>query len=447
MVSPVRRRSKNRQSLNLWMNGQLAGTWHVRKHKPQQFQYADSWLYSPHGRMLSLSMPFQPGNIPFEGDVVENFFDNLLPDNKDIRRRIQQSYGTSGTSPFDLLAEIGRDCVGAIQLLPEDDEPVGWNRIEARPLTELEVEKHLNAAVVTLLPGEGQDEFRISIAGAQEKTALLWHNNQWHAPVGVTPTTHIMKLPLGLIGGIRADMSTSIENEWLCSKIMQGYGIETAHCDMAEFGKAKALVVERFDRKHSSKGDYWLRLPQEDMCQALGKPPEQKYECDGGPGMADILDLLRGSSMADQDRRAFYKIQLLFWMLAAMDGHAKNFSVFHEASGTYRMTPIYDVLSVRPIIGEKANHLSWHNVKQAMAFRSKNAHYRLRDIYPRHFYSVAKKLGLGGEIDSIIEEILAATPKVISDVNVIVPPNFPQLVSDSIFVGLEESAEKIQRAV
>ena len=104
--------------------------------------------------------------------------------------------------------------------MPEGNEPAGWNRIEARPLTELEVEKHLNAAVVSLLPGEEQDEFRVSIAGAQEKTALLWHDDQWHASVGVTPTTHIMKSPLGLVGNIRADMSTSIENEWLCSKIM-----------------------------------------------------------------------------------------------------------------------------------------------------------------------------------------------------------------------------------
>jgi serine/threonine-protein kinase HipA len=428
------------------MNGQLAGTWHVRKNKPQQFQYAESWLSSKYGRVLSLSMPFQPGNAPFEGDVVENFFDNLLPDNKDIRRRIQHNFGITGTSPFDLLAEIGRDCVGAIQLLPEDDEPVGWNRVEARPLTELEVEKHLNAAVVTFLPGEDQEEFRISLAGAQEKTALLWHDGKWNVPSGVTPTTHIMKLPLGLVGNMRADMSTSIENEWLCSKIMQAYGIETAHCDMATFGGTKTLVVERFDRKYSSNGDYWLRLPQEDMCQALGKPPELKYESDGGPGMGNILELLRGSSRADQDRRVFYKTQILFWMLAATDGHAKNFSVFHEASGTYHMTPLYDVLSIWSIMGEKTNHLSWHDARLAMAFRSGNAHYKLKDIYPRHFREVATKLGLAGQIDSIIEEILATTPTVICDVSAILPAQFPQRIADTIFAGLEKSAEKIQRA-
>jgi len=426
------------------MNGQLAGTWHVNKNKPQQFQYADSWLNSPHGRMLSLSMPFQPGNSPFSGDVVENFFDNLLPDNNEIRRRIQQSFGTSGISPFDLLAEIGRDCVGAIQLLPEGKEPSDWNLMNARPLTELDVEKHLIAAVVTAFPGEAQEEFRISIAGAQEKTALLLHDGKWHAPLDATPTTHIMKLPLGLVGNMRADMSTSIENEWLCSKVMQAYGIETAHCDIATFGETKTLVVERFDRKLSAKGDYWLRLPQEDMCQALGKPPELKYESDGGPGMGHILELLRGSSRSDQDRRAFYKTQILFWMLAATDGHAKNFSIFHEASGTYRMTPLYDVLSMWPIMGESANHLGWHNAKLAMAFRSRSAHYKLKDIYPRHFRVVAAKLGLAGQIDSILEEILAATPGVIRDVGAMLPTQFPQLVAETIFAGLEKSAEKMQ---
>ncbi|MDQ6966887.1 MAG: HipA domain-containing protein, partial [Mariprofundaceae bacterium] len=265
-------------------------------------------------------------------------------------------------------------------------------------------------------------------------------------PIGATPTTHIMKLALGRVGNMQADMSTSIENEWLCSKIMQAYGIEMAHCDMAQFGNTKTLVVQRFDRKLSTKGDYWLRLPQEDMCQALGEPSSRKYESDHGPGMARILELLRGSSLADQDRRTFYKTQIIFWMLAATDGHAKNFSIFHEASGMYRMTPLYDVLSAWPIIEEQANHLSWHDAKLAMAFRAKNAHYKLKEIYPRHFKSAVGKLGLAGEVDSMIEEILAATPTVISKVGCMLPEQFPQIVSDKVFSGLEESARKIQNA-
>jgi len=162
--------------------------------------------------------------------------------------------------------------------------------------------------------------------------------------------------------------------------------------------------------------------------------------------MTRILELLRGSRLADHDRRTFYKSQILFWMLAATDGHAKNFSIFHEASGTYRMTPLYDVLSTWPIMEEKANHLSWHDARLAMAFRATNTHYRLKDIYPRHFKSAANKLGLASEVGSIIEDILTVTPTVIINVSAMLPTQFPQQVADSIFTGLDRTAEKIKCA-
>ncbi len=440
----IQRKSKNRQALNVWMNGVLVGTWLVSKNKPQQFQYAASWLTHPSRRVLSLSMPFSPGNLPFTGDVVEHYFDNLLPDSEVIRQRIQQKFATKDMSPFALLAEIGRDCVGAIQLLPEGEEPTGWNRIQVSPLSDKAVEQKLHAVVSKPMGSGSHDDFRISIAGAQEKTALTWHNNQWCLPAAQTPTTHIFKLPLGLVGNMRADMSTSVENEWLCSKIIAAYDIPIASCEMAQFGDSKVLVVERFDRKWVENGQYWLRLPQEDMCQALGKPPSLKYEADGGPGMADILKLLRGSRLSKQDRVHFFKVQILFWMLAATDGHAKNFSIFHEKGGVYRMTPIYDVLSAWPIMGEGAGRLSWDDAKLAMAFRAKHKHYKLKEISPRHFFDVADKLGLGDEVGEMIDEILAATPKVLEDMEAMLPASFPQQVAASIFKGLAESAENIR---
>jgi len=159
-----------------------------------------------------------------------------------------------------------------------------------------------------------------------------------------------------------------------------------------------------------------------------------------------LKSLRKQSGLTQQDRKSFYKVQILFWMLAATDGHAKNFSIFYDASGSYRMTPIYDVLSARPMIGEQANQLSSHDVKLAMAFRSTSAHYRLKEIAPWHLYAVAAKLGLGGEIDAIIEEILAAMLKVISSVSAMLPPGFPQRVAGTIFAGLETSAAQIEAA-
>lgn len=444
MVDVKRRRSRKRHDLNVWMNGRLVGIWTVREHGPPKFQYVDDWIKSDAGRVLSLSLPFQAGNSPHEGAVVENYFENLLPENKEIRERLQHKFGVGSARAFDLLTEIGRDCVGAVQILPESSEPEGWNQIQSEALLDEQVEKALKNVVSTKLPGQADEDFRISIAGAQEKTALLWRDGGWHKPLGATPTTHILKLPLGLVGHMRADLGASVENEWLCSKIMGAYGLEVAHCDYKVFGETKALIVERFDRKESDQGEYFLRIPQEDMCQAMGVAPASKYEAEGGPGMRQIMELLRGSSHHEHDRRAFFKAQILFWMLAATDGHAKNFSIFHQRKGLYRMTPLYDVLSAWPIIGKGANHLQWQDAKLAMAFRTKNAHYELSYIQRRHFNSVAAKLGLGANAEDIIDEILQDTPHVIEKVQGMLREGFPEQVAESILQGVRKSAEKLK---
>ena len=198
------------------------------------------------------------------------------------------------------------------------------------------------------------EDLRISIAGAQEKTALLWHQNQWCKPLGPTPTTHIFKLPLGEVGGMRADFSTSVENEWLCAEIAREFGQPVANCQIAVFGRRKVLVVERFDRRMVDN-TWWARLPQEDFCQVSGIPSEQKYEERWWPRNVRHPRHLRGSDAPEADRNRFLATQLLFWLLAAPDGHAKNFSIFIEPEGRYRLTPLYDIMSAWPVIGDGPN--------------------------------------------------------------------------------------------
>lgn len=131
-------------------------------------------------------------------------------------------------------------------------------------------------------------------------------------------------------------LSSSIENEWLCSRIAAAFGLDVARCEIETFGSIKALVVERFDRRLSPDGGWLMRLPQEDFCQATATPTHLKYESDGGPGILPIMRLLLGARDAFADRRVFMQAQLLFWLLAAPDGHAKNFSLFIERGGRYR---------------------------------------------------------------------------------------------------------------
>jgi serine/threonine-protein kinase HipA len=429
--------------LVVWMNGERVGVWAQPRAGSPSFQYDADWVASPAARVLSLSLPFTPSNAPHRGETVTYFFDNLLPDSNGIRARLQSRFATDSTEAFELLTAIGRDCVGAIQLLPEDETPQGFNRVEAEPLDEAGVEQAINTALSggRVLGQAHQDELRISMAGAQEKTALLFHRNRWWRPKGTTPTTHILKLPLGLVGNLQADMQDSVENEWLCSRLLQAFGLETAHCEIARFGNRKVLAVQRFDR--AWQGKQWIaRLPQEDFCQALGQPARLKYEADGGPGMTAILRVLATSERAEQDKRAFVKAQLVFWLLAATDGHAKNFSLFHERGGTYRLTPFYDVLSAWPIIGPGPRQLTWQKAKLAMAVRSRNAHWKLKDILPRHWDAVTRVAGLG-EASHLIAEVLRQTHEVIAQVSRQLTPGFPARVSDQIFAGLQKQAMRL----
>ena len=430
--------------LDAWMNGELVGVWTLAP-QGHRFRYADTWLASPGARPLSLSLPLSQGRTAFSGDSVEYYFDNLLPDSPDIRKRVAMRFGAASTRAFDLIEKIGRDCVGAVQLMPGGSAPPDVHRINAEPLAESGVEQLLDDTVAAIAPGSvgDQDALRISLAGAQEKTALLLHQGKWCLPRGATPTTHILKLPMGQVGRSRADFSTSVENEWLCSRLASAFGLRAAPCHIERFGRHKVLVVERFDR--ALLGSWWARLPQEDFCQVLGLPPGLKYENHGGPGMSAILDKLRGSVQAVDDREHFLASQLLFWMLAAPDGHAKNFSIFIERQGAYRLTPLYDVLSAWPVIGDGPNRFQWQKVTMAMAVRAGNSHYRMGEILRRHWNATAKTNAVGTDLEALINRYTALAPKAVAEVQAQLPDDFPAQVSDAIFEGVLRQAELLRR--
>lgn len=426
------------------MNGELVGNWTIDAQGRHEFRYEQAWIEAEDARPMSLSMPLQPPDAPYRGPLVESFFDNLLPDSVEIRRRVQTRFGARSTSAFDLLFEIGRDCVGAVQLLPPDQPSEDVRRTEGEPLDDDGVAEGLRAATsATALGQRDDDAFRISIAGAQEKSAFLWHRDQWHRPTGATPTTHIFKLPLGRVGNMQADLSTSVENEWLCLQIVREFGLPAAACRIADFSDQHVLIVERFDRRLAKDGKWWIRLPQEDMCQATGTPPTIRYESDGGPGFSDISTLLLGSRDALADRRTFFKSQVLYWMLCATDGHAKNFSVFIEPYGRFSLTPLYDVISAYPILGSGRNRLAPQKAKMAMAVRGKNRHYKWMEIQPRHWLSTAREVGLEATAKQDMLYLTDQAPVVADKVSASLPGDFPGHVSSPILDGLLSSARRL----
>ena len=428
--------------LVIWMNGERVGVWEVGRTGHHVLEYDAAWYANPRSRPLSISLPFTR-NRRLEGAAVANYFDNLLPDSSAIRKRLSARLKLRNDSVFTLLEAIGRDCVGAVQLLPPGVTPPVGQPLAYEALNTAAVGQVLGAlGAAHGTPADDAENLRISIAGAQEKTALLRINEGWARPKNATPTTHILKPPIGITPGRGLDLRLSPENEWLCSRILQAWGLPTANCWVASFDAYRALVVERFDRVwHEGT---LLRVPQEDFCQILGKPPSQKYESDGGPSIHDCLQVLKGSAQAQRDATVFLCMQLAFWLLAAIDGHAKNFSVFILPAGRYRLTPAYDVLSAWPLIGTGTHQFAYRKVKLAMAVRATSAHYKLSEIMPRHWKGLALSSGVPGLWEKM-QQLVAQAPAGLLHVAQELPADFPAGLAEKIFNGVRRHGQSFQR--
>jgi serine/threonine-protein kinase HipA len=171
----------------------------------------------------------------------------------------------------------------------------------------------------------------------------------------------------------------------------------------------------------------------------LGRAPHEKYEAQGGPGIAQCLQVLRSSQAAPADISHFLCAQLAFWLLAATDGHAKNFSIFLLPGGGYRMTPLYDVISVWPVIGDGPNRVAWQEAKLAMAVRSRNVHYELARIQTRHWLGLAQRSGAEGVWEAM-QALVARVKPAIEAVQMRLPAGFPERTAQAIFEGLRQQS-------
>ena len=386
-------RKRKGRALDVYVGSSKVGLYSRAADGSTSFRYDASWLASARAFPVSLSMPLS--DRPWSGNNVISFFEGLLPDDPTIRDKIATREHAESAGTFDLLAAIGRDCVGALRFVPERLDPGDPAKMSSRPISDNEIAARIAALGVSPLGMESDDqEFRISIAGVQEKTAFLKVDGKWHLPLGPTPTSHIFK-PALKEGPNGADFSDTPWNEWLCLELCRELGLETASAEVLFFDDKPVLVVERFDRVWQEGVIY--RLPQEDICQALGVPPTRKYQNDGGPGIVDVLEFLNGAASPHEDRLRLMSAQVVFWLLAAIDGHAKNFSIFLTPGG-YKLTPLYDVMSAAPY-----PEFSPHKIKLAMAI-GENRHYRLKEIQQRHFHQTAQAAGMNKQD---LEEIFA----------------------------------------
>ncbi len=427
-------RKRQGRVLDVYVGSSKVGQYVRAPSGATSFRYDPDWLSSDRAFPISLSMPLS--DRIWSGEAAASYFDGLLPDDRTVREKIAAHEQAASAGIFDLLAVIGRDCVGALRFVPEGLDPGDPTSMEYRPATNNEIAARLASLAINPLGiHTDEDDFRISIAGVQEKTAFLRVDEQWQLPLGPTPTSHIFK-PAMKEGPDGADFSDTPWNEWLCLLLCRTLGLETVNAEVLLFDGKPVIVVERFDRTWQESVLY--RLPQEDLCQALGVPPLRKYQSDGGPGITDVLALLDGAIAPYEDRPAFMKAQIVFWLLAAIDGHAKNFSIFLSPGG-YRLTPLYDVMSAAPY-----PEFPDQKIKLAMALGNKS-HYRLNQIQLRHFYQTGQKAGLREQdMDSIFADLATGIEEAIAEAAALATDaGMPESTSGPILAGVSKRAGMI----
>lgn len=315
--------------LDVYLNDSLAGHLSLDEKRRFVFRYATEWLNTPAATPLSLSLPLRA--TPYEDDSARPFFANLLPE-AEIRKAVARRLGISELNDFALLEAIGGECAGAVSLHPSGVRPsdVGIYR----PVDDDELHE-----IVALLPARpflaGEEGFRLSLAGAQNKLPVYVENNRIYLPAGSLPSSHILKPPI-------MDLPGTVENEAFCMMLAGRAGLLVPAVSIYR-GTDTLYMVERYDRVRDGKGKF-VRLHQEDFCQALGIPPGQKYENEGGPSLADCFTLL----MKHGVRPAADMKKLLMWVMFTYltgnaDAHAKNIALLWTDEGPV-LAPFYDLL-------------------------------------------------------------------------------------------------------
>jgi len=322
------------RTLNVLLADAPVGVLRQRTGGRHAFEYLTSWQESPRAIPLSYSMPLQQDRHGTR--VVTDFMWGLLPDNETALRRWGTRYKVSPHNPFALLAAVGEDCPGAVQIVPPDHALKGRQRVDW--LTPAGLEDRVRRLRQDAGAGRLEsDTGQFSLAGAQEKTALYRVNNRWGVPQGRTPTTHILKPETGRIRHIAA-------NEHFCLQLARRCRLPAAISEVQIIGGVPVIIVERFDRVRSS--GVVRRIHQEDMCQALAR--REKYQQHGGPGIYDIMGLLQFSDRPDIDRDRFMRAQVFNYLIAGTDAHARNYSISYAPGGAFRLSPLYDVISDLP---------------------------------------------------------------------------------------------------
>ena len=355
------------KSLDVKYNGQNVGKLSQDESGKMSFQYDSDWVLN--GFAISISLPLQ--NESFSEQKCRPFFEGLLPEDA-VREEIARNLGVSSRSDFALLREIGGDCAGAISV--GDSKNALSDKYEEQIAGERLIESLKPLTGKPLFAGE--KDVRLSIAGSQRKLPIIYKNGNFYLPHGDIPTTAIIKPEIQGIDG-------SIENELFCLALAQKIGIPVPEFKLLKLDR-KYLVIKRYDR--AEKSGSVIRLHQEDLCQTMGIPSENKYQKDGGPSFKDLFEVIRKhSSQPALDIRNAVRIAIFNYVIGNADAHGKNFSFLIEKDAV-KLAPFYDLLSTAV----------YPNLSKKMAMKIGNK-YEPNDVFRRHWQAFSEDISVKSE--------------------------------------------------
>lgn len=359
--------------LAVFLGIDLVGFLEQRGKDTVRFAYAPEWLERSECIPLSRSLPLQ--ETLFSAKKTRPFFAGILPE-EGPRKQVAAILGISETNDFAMLEEIGGECAGALTLLPEGDSvlshPDGGG---FRKLSQDELED-----IVRELPRRplmaGKAGVRLSLAGAQDKLPVVVDRGQFILPLGNSPSTHILKPEPDRFPGLAT-------NEVFCMTLARMCSIGVPSVQYCQVGEKPCVLVERYDRERLSP-DLVKRIHQEDFCQALGLPPERKYQSEGGPGLENCFALLREWSSAPVlDIRDFLDGVVFNVIIGNADAHGKNYSMLYTGQEK-RLAPFYDLVCT----------LAWDELSKTLAMNIGNCK-QINALTQAHWQHMAKRSGLG----------------------------------------------------
>lgn len=388
-------------ALDVYLHGDRAGTLERRSQARLRFVYSRDWVEEERAS-ISLSLPVR--ELAYDHDGCAPFFEGLLPEG-DFLKAISRTLHISARNPFQLLAEIGGECAGAISVGPVGGPAPGRAGGPPRWLDDEELGGLLGDLPDRPLLGtiDEEDGFRISLAGAQDKVGVVVDGERIGLTKGDPPSTEIVKAPIpGVVD--------AIANEAFCMSLAAHAGLDAAGAEPRAAVGHEYLLVHRYDRDGSGTADG--RLHQEDLCQALGLVPAVKYENEGGPTIGDCAALLnRHSAAPARDLIAFLDALLFNFLIANHDAHSKNYSLLLDGPDAIRLAPLYDLLSIAAIDGASRNlAMKYGGEKSPSYLRRRHLRRLAGDLTVRPALVERRALAMTERIPAVFEEARRALP-------------------------------------